>query len=1012
MSLLQLTTAQLMIWLGQQLQPNHPIHNIAFQWEYDDKLNAQQFKHAFETVITASDALNMVINEKGGSVFQQIRSEQKLNFHIIDAHSWGENKLQEFIDVERKKQFDIASCCYEGFLIQQENRSIFLFKLHHIIADALTVSMLYNAITEVYQNPEYRVEFSFFEEQVLQQQQFSPSEKIRSFWESEVRNAEQCVLYGKKHVTAETEIIPIEVDLGVDRTEKIRDLVSLPAFRAFTTDLSFFQFFASISMLALHEVTSQDKITVGTPVHNRTTPKEKNTPGLFMELFPLTVPLEPDDTFASFYKRVSNNTFSLLKHAVSGASTPEIAGCFTVFFNYVSAKFSKIDSVGEKSSWINSDHVDPNHHLRIQIHDYNQTDRFQLFLECNQSHFNQDSANRFKEHFLSVLDQVLADPQMNLADLSVVTKAEKKAYDKTPVTTFATTSIVDLLHQSFQTHGKEIAVDDGSNQLTYNQLFHKAQALASNLSERVPDHAHVAIHSKRNCDYAVAVVACLLGGYSFTPIPYRFPEERLQYIIEDSGAFAILSNSNRSSLTTLSISELSKSDGQASFLEPTGDDLALLLYTSGSTGKPKGVKLTHNALHNYFAWAKDYYLPGQPVNSPLFASIGFDLTMNTLLLPLVTGGCCYAYPEHDDESGLEVVDALANPKVNLFTGTPTHLELAKDKLQANQSLKMLVIAGEAFHTGLVKTYKDFFGQSLRIINLYGPTEATIGCTVHEYNEETDQAPTLPIGVPISNMNAIILNKHNQPVAQGVPGELFLGGDSVSIGYQNNNELTADRFIVLEQFGSTPFYRTGDLARLNEAFELEYLGRNDSQIKLRGQRIELAEIEIVLAEAIHNSRCAVVLNSNHSHLFAYYEGEAKDEETILEILTERLPNYMIPSKIVHMQSLPTSANGKVNRKALPIEVDGVVGEPIVHPRNDIEELVCSIWKEVLDVDRLGIHAHFISQGGNSLSAIKITSRIKDAFHLAIPLRTVFDKPTIAQYAKVLSETIERKLLEMS
>ena len=286
-----------------------------------------------------------------------------------------------------------------------------------------------------------------------------------------------------------------------------------------------------------------------------------------------------------------------------------------------------------------------------------------------------------------------------------------------------------------------------------------------------------------------------------------------------------------------------------------------VIYTSGSTGKPKGVEISHHSFANYIYWANDYYLNMQPVNSPLYTSIGFDLTLTSLFLPLISGGTCTIYPEKDAEEIIDLKSVFNNQKLNLIKATPTHMELVKSSLSHNSHLKVLIVGGEAFSADLATEFQEHYGKDLDIYNEYGPTEATVGCIIHQFDQEKNISSDVPIGKPIRNMHAVLLNEALEPVLPNTIGEIYLMGHGIAKGYLGNDLLTREKFISHKDFPNQRLYKTGDFARLNEKGDFEFLGRKDDQVKLNGYRIELGEVETTVAKLTESKQTVAMVWDN-------------------------------------------------------------------------------------------------------------------------------------------------------
>jgi amino acid adenylation domain-containing protein len=631
-------------------------------------------------------------------------------------------------------------------------------------------------------------------------------------------------------------------------------------------------------------------------------------------------------------------------------------------------------------------------------------------------------------------------------------------------------SILELFELNVTQKPNAIALQCGNEALTYTNLNKKANQLAHYLlNEGVTSHHKIALYSYRSIEYMIGLIAVIKTGATFIPIASDQPKERVAFILANSDCKMVLSelilqdNLTDTNVPVLYLNEVIRECISQPIdnlnITLTSNSVAYILYTSGSTGNPKGVIISQSALSNYLLWAKDYYEIDSDSILPLFTSIGFDLTITSKLLPLLSGGKLIIYKENANGLDTSLLQLLEDNIVNVIKLTPSHLVFFKDKNLSASNIRTMIVGGEDFKVQLGKSITSTFGNGIRIFNEYGPTEATVGCIVSEYKMDTHIGISIPIGRPIKNMHVYILDAHKKLVPNGVIGELYLSGESLANGYIKLDELTNAKFVENPFVKGVKMYHTGDLARINEHGEYEYFGRVDEQVKLRGYRIELTDIESNLLEFKGIVNCAVVLTESkkantkkgdatkckncgipsnnpeteldsdgicrschnlienqerinkvyesEEKLVAYYTGSAAiSSKDLREHLSKKLPSYMIPSIFTYLDEIPLTKNGKVDKKTLKnLQIDDLVLETIfVAPRNEFEELIENIWKEVLQLNKIGVHDNFIAIGGHSLAAIRITSAISEELELKIPLNKIFELPSIEGYANYIEQTI--------
>ncbi len=441
--------------------------------------------------------------------------------------------------------------------------------------------------------------------------------------------------------------------------------------------------------------------------------------------------------------------------------------------------------------------------------------------------------------------------------------------------------------------------------------------------------------------------------------------------------------------------------------------MAYIIYTSGSTGKPKGTMIKQRGLVNYITWADKVYVKNESLDFPLYSSFSFDLTVTSIFTPLISGNKIVVYKDQEDEPIIRQV--FKENKVGIVKLTPAHLSMIKEIDNSNSSIKRLILGGEDLKAELAKEVYESFNKNVEIYNEYGPTETVVGCMLYKYDYDKDKSISVPIGKPADNVQIYILDKEKQLLPTGIAGEIYVGGDGVSKGYINREELTAEKFIANPFIPGEQMYRTGDLARWMPDGNIEFLGRIDNQVKIRGFRIELGEIEARLLsyEGIEEVIVIAREDKDSSYLCAYVSGTREFKISELRAyLNEELPEYMIPSYFLQLEKLPITANGKVDRKSLP-EPDGsiVTGIEYVAPTNETEEKLTAIWQEVLGLEKVGINDNFFELGGHSLKAINISAKINMELNVSVPLREIFKTPTIkglADYVKGTKQSIYSRI----
>lgn len=577
----------------------------------------------------------------------------------------------------------------------------------------------------------------------------------------------------------------------------------------------------------------------------------------------------------------------------------------------------------------------------------------------------------------------------------------------------------ELFEQQVDRTPDAVAVVHGPRSLTYRELDRRANQLAHVLRERgVGEGALVAVCVERSPEMVMALLGIWKAGAAYVPLDPGYPRDRLAFMMTDSDARTLVMTDSLRPLFPDVSDRILSLDGdpalaRASDARPRApgapESLAYVMYTSGSTGRPKGAMITHRGLVNYLLWAVDAYRVEAGLSVPVHSSLSFDLTVTSLYPALLVGGSIELL---DDEPGAQhLVRALRRAGVRaLVKITPAHLEILTQSFSPEEVRGMtrsFVIGGENLRAEGLRLWREF-APATRLINEYGPTETVVGCCVHEVAAGDPGEGSVPIGRPIANTKLYVLDGGLEPVPPGVVGELFIGGAGVALGYFNRPELTAERFLP-DPFASAGarMYKTGDLARYRADGTLEYLGRVDNQVKLRGHRVELGEIEAAVAAYKGVRSCAVVLREDapgEQELVAYVVAEPETTAAMSELrehLKQVLPEVMVPRHVVLLEALPLTRNGKVDRDALPApQAEARDAHEPVGGGSATEQAVAQIWADFLKRDNLKLDEDLFSAGANSLVAVRALAKMRDTFGIPLAIRTVFEFPTVAELAEAI------------
>ena len=915
-----LTQSQLLFWAGQQLNPASPLYNMTLSFDLKGAIDPAHFQSAFQTLIDQTDALRTVFEEQENTPKQRILSTLVYPMEVLDVSDTPEPAVtyREWAKQRSQRPFDLSACTFDAVLVKlAADRYAWFFNQHHLTTDAWSVSVLYKQLARLYQNslegnsqtiptlPSF-TNYVDFEKAV----RANPDKAaLHEYWNKKAAQLPPLPrLYGqKKSKTSASE--RIFLNLGKERSERLRTLVQEKELRSWTQHMSLFQVFATTLFSLLYRVSGQKKLAIGTPAHNRPTADFKETPGVFINVLPMIAEVAEDDDFLSLFQKVRNEAFEFLRYAEPGTGNPQLSRGFNVVLNYIHATFSDFNTIPMTSEWVHPGHCDPQHHLRLQVHDFDNSGAIELNFDLNTDIFDETQQETVPAHFLQLLDAFIADYSQKVAAVPLVSKQELEQQAQIfqgEKLVLAESNILNLFERQALQTPRATALSFQTEKLDYATLNQRANQLARFLRQKgVKTNSRVGIYFKRSPDLLISILAVMKAGATYVPIEFNAPQERLAHIIQDAAIELVLTTTaNRAKVKTTTArlialeeawSDILKLDATNLSLELSEKQLVYILYTSGSTGFPKGVMISHGALANYIQWAQQAYNINSQSVFALFTMIGFDLTVTSLFVPLVSGGQIRIYEENETGPDLALFEVMKENVVNCIKLTPAHLELMKNLEVADSQIELMIVGGEDFKATLASEIDALLPKKVAIYNEYGPTEATVGCVVHRFDPQKDTQDSVPIGRPIGNASIYILDEFKNPVPNGVTGELYISGAGVAEGYLNQPELNTEKFLPDLRNLTQKMYRTGDLVRVKAKGILDFLGRKDQQVKIGGMRVELGEIETALLKHPKVQTCVVDLRGkktgmaqDHIHyctqcgLPSNYPGATYDEEGVCHL----------------------------------------------------------------------------------------------------------------------------------
>ena len=800
----------------------------------------------------------------------------------------------------------------------------------------------------------------------------------------------------------------------------------------------------------LYKYTRQEDIIVGTPIAGRNDVKLEKLIGLFINTLALRTDLSGNPTLREVLSRLRKVSLDAYDHKeipfekVVEEVQPERASSrqplFQVMFVLQNAPRKTIEVEGISLSPFPIEKQTLLYDLSLQVME--EGEELRVILEYNSHLFDVATIDRMLSHYTKVLETMIADTEQRVINLQLMGEAEKREvveeWNDTRVS-YSTACLHELIEQQARLTPEATAVAFLDQRVSYGELNRRANQVARYLRELgAGPEVRVGICVERSAEMVVGLVGIMKAGGAYVPLEATYPKQRLDFMLADSGVQILLAASNTAHLFEDRVERLISLDSDwQSIAQESGDDLdsrvspdnlAYVIYTSGSTGMPKGAMNTHRGICNRLHWMQDAYGLCESDRVLQKTPFSFDVSVWEFFWPLITGATLEMAVPGGHLDSAYLVKTIIEKRITTIHFVPSMLQVFLEEKGAElcASLKRVICSGEALPFHLQERFLDRMGAELH--NLYGPTEAAVDVTFWKCARGSARA-SVPIGRPIANTQIYILDQAMQPVPMGVPGELHIGGTGVGRGYLDRPGLTSEKFIP-DAFGDNSgarLYKTGDLAKLLPDGSIEFLGRLDHQVKIRGYRIELGEIEAALRQ--HSEiRDVVVMPHRYEYgdlrLVAYIvlrtwralgvgqqvmsdASTLKDHhhEVISELqryLKHSLPEYMVPSHFIVLETLPLSPNGKIDRNALPApdHTTGKTRPRFVAPRTFVEEEMAKIWAEIISIEKVGIHDDFFELGGHSLLLTQLASRIRSVFKVEVPLRILFDNSTLVEMTRML------------
>ncbi len=1023
------SSAQKRLFMMTLIGESGTSYNMPDAMVIDGSLDKDLLEDSIKQIINRHEALRTSFEVIDERLVQRIHKDVKFKIEYMEI----QNKAGGQADIDNEvngiiksfiRPFDLQKppLLRIGLIKIAKDKYILLRDMQHIIGDGITEEIFKSELSKLYSGvklPKPKLQYKDFSEW---QNELFKTEKIKKqeeYW-SHLFSGEIPVLNMPtdyiRPPKPKFEGSIINIDLDKKLVEKMGKVAAQNGATVYMLMLSVFN-------ILLSKYTGQEDIVVGSPIAGRNHADLDNIMGVLINTLAMRNYPNNIKTFKEFLKSVRNNCveafenqecqFESLIDKLNIERDLSRNPLFDVMFILQNMDFQdmimgdiKVDSYSFKRSISKFD---------LTLTAIERYGNMELSFEYSTDLFKEKTIERLAQHYINILKEVVEDVNIKLSEINMLSTNERKQLLHEFNDTYTKYDGHETIHESFEKQVEKtpdkIALVFGDDRLTYRELNVKANQLAKKIRELgVKPDSLVGLMMPRSLEMIVGILGILKSGGAYVPIDPEYPKQRVEYMIENSRIDILLTkpslNEITSEITTINLLDNSLYIGNGLNLKNTtdSDNLAYTIYTSGSTGKPKGVMINHKNVKNFIKGMTEIidFDPNKTILN--VTTISFDIFVLETLLPLTKGLTIVMSNEKQQIDPDMLSNLIVNNKVDIIQTTPSRMLLllkSRRGLSCLENIKELVIGGEAFPQHLLDQLREL--KNTKIYNVYGPTETTVWSAVKELTNNK----SITIGKPIANTRLHIVDKYGSLQPIGIVGELGIAGDGVARGYHNREDITKERFVANPFFKGELMYKTGDLARWLPNGEIEFLGRIDRQVKVRGYRIEIEEIEkhIMKYKGIKNCVC-IVDKDNHGVDYLVVLYVSNDEIAVSEIrsyLSKFLPDYMIPLIYLHVDKIPTTPNGKIDKKASLSLITKLpkLNTEYVAAKNEVEKELVKIWSQVLNQEYIGINDSFFDLGGNSFLLVMMYSRLDKLYPNRMTIADIFANPTISKLANFIN-----------
>ncbi len=1026
-----LSSPQKRVFFLHKFDPEALAYNMPQIVRLEGKPDRKKITDAFKKLIDRHESLRTSFETKGSEPVQNVRKDVTFEVDYIKA---DEDKMpatiQAFI---RPFDLAIAPLMRVGLIETSSEDSVLIMDTHHIISDGVSQTIFIEEFMAIYKGgheelPKLRLSYKDFVQWQLEKTQQDKVAGQKDFWINQFSEMPEILNlptdFSRPAVKDHSgEVVSFE--LAGEDLNRLKSIAESEGATMFMVMFSMFN-------VLLSKLTSQRDIVIGTPVAGRHQhPELENILGMFVNTLAVRTKFREDVSFLELLSLVKKNTLGCLDNQdypyeelvdiLNVKRDTSRNPLFDVMFMYQNYRKSELKIPGLTLKQFDSKRIRSSFDVTMVV--LESSEKLVVNFEYATSLFRKETVEKFMGYFRTMMSEVMRNDQIKLADIQVISDAEKDdlihVFNDTRLDFDTNSTIHQLFEEQVSRHPHQPAISFEGESLTYQELNDKSDQLFRKLLTHLngKEEVLIGIIMDRSVELVASMLAVLKAGCAYVPIDPEYPEERINFIIQDSKMKIILTG-NSSQLVSewlpkdvvsidVTSKELPEQSEEPVDVNTSPSNLAYLIYTSGSTGNPKGVMVEHKSIINFVHGIINRISIPEDFSMLSLTTASFDIFVLETLLPLLNGSKIVLASSTDQKNTRSLTTLIKDQKVDGIQITPSHLKLLLSNKEGDalKGIKLLMVGGEEFPVNLLNDIRNYY--SGKIYNMYGPTETTVWSAIKDLTDAT----SINIGTPIANTIIRILDNKGKLQPIGIPGELCIGGRGVARGYWDRAKLTRERFIKDPVVNDDIIYRTGDLAKWLPNGDIQFLGRVDNQVKISGYRIELGEVE---SQLLHNrwiEEAAVVVKDKNDDKFlaAYYTSEKELETAELRaFLIDCLPAYMVPSHFVQLEELPLTPNGKLDRKALP-DPEIKISDGFIAPSNITEKELVRIWSEVLTIsqDAISTNSSFFELGGHSILAIKLLNEIQNSFGINLTLPAFFNDPSIKAISKLITQGSEEQ-----